>query len=169
MQDWEEVFCASSSKTVKKILTKFWGLDQWRRRRITYQQLSFLTLVMSETRVRATIISSLNLTILPHVSADDGNVDLVKIPGFWDFSDFFGRLWLPADWKFFSSRRSLTERSWGQQSWGSIRSSSSSASCFLRVWLLLLLLLQLLQTQHMRAGLRGNRGNQQYKWLCWHL
>ena len=110
MQDWEEVFCASSSKTVKKILTKFWGLDQWRRRRVTHQQLSFLTLVMSETRVRATIISSLNLTILPHVSADDGNVDLVKIPGFWDFSDFFGRLWLPADWKFFSSRRSLTER-----------------------------------------------------------
>ena len=81
----EEVFCVSSAKTVKKILTKFLGLLYLAIRSmkmVSYQQLSFLTLVMSETLVRATIISSLNLTILQNFSAD---IYLVKIPGFWDF------------------------------------------------------------------------------------
>ena len=83
----EEVFCVSSTKTVKKILTKFLGgcftcLAIRSMKMVSYQQLSFLTLVMSETLVRATIISSLNLTILQNFSAD---IYLVKIPGFWDF------------------------------------------------------------------------------------
>ena len=79
------MFCVSSAKTVKKILTKFLGLLYLAIRSmkmVSYQQLSFLTLVMSETLVRATIISSLNLTILQNFSAD---IYLVKIPGFWDF------------------------------------------------------------------------------------
>ena len=80
-------FVSLLRKLSRKYWQSFWGgcftcLAIRSMKMVSYQQLSFLTLVMSETLVRATIISSLNLTILQNFSAD---IYLVKIPGFWDF------------------------------------------------------------------------------------